>query len=78
MNYNKYSNKKVTIDGFKFDSKKEAKRYSELKLLLRANKITDLILQPKYLLHGVDGLGHIRRATLDGLFLGQIQKRDSS
>ena len=50
MKYNKYSNKKVTIDGFEFDSRKEAKRYSELKLLLRAKKISNLILQPEFLL----------------------------
>jgi len=29
----KYNSKRVEIDGFKFDSKKEAKRYSELKIL---------------------------------------------
>lgn len=29
----KYGNKKTEVDGIKFDSAKEAKRYSELKLL---------------------------------------------
>ena len=38
------------IDGITFDSQKEAKRYFELKLLLRAGKIKDLTLQPEYLL----------------------------
>ena len=41
----KYGNKKVTIDGFNFDSKGEGNRYCELKLLLRANAISDLELQ---------------------------------
>ena len=41
----KYKNKKIIIDGIEFDSKKEAKRYSELKLLERAGKIKDLELQ---------------------------------
>lgn len=45
---NKYHNTKTTIDGIKFDSKAEAKRYIELKLLQKAKKITDLQLQPKY------------------------------
>jgi len=45
MKKNKYSAKKVELDGFKFDSKKEAKRYSELKLLQRAGSLTDLKLQ---------------------------------
>lgn len=41
----KYKNKKIIIDGIEFDSKKEAKRYSELKLLERTGKIKDLELQ---------------------------------
>lgn len=45
---NKYHNKKITIDGITFDSKKEGKRYTELKLLLKANEIKDLELQPRF------------------------------
>lgn len=41
----KYRNKKVTADGITFDSKKEAKRYAELKLLERAGEIKHLALQ---------------------------------
>lgn len=47
---NKYRNKKTIIDGIEFDSKKEANRYWELNLLERAGEITDLELQPKFLL----------------------------
>lgn len=46
----KYNNKKVTIDGIKFDSKKEANRYQELKLMQRASIISDLQRQVKYVL----------------------------
>lgn len=46
--YNKYRNKKVICDGFKFDSKREAKRWIELKLLERANKITELERQKRF------------------------------
>lgn len=46
----KYHNKKVMIDGIKFDSKKEANRYQELKLMQRAGIITDLQRQVKYVL----------------------------
>lgn len=46
--FNKYGNKKVTVDGIEFDSKKEARRYSELKLLERAGEIQDLQLQVKF------------------------------
>jgi hypothetical protein len=48
--YNKYGNKKVIIDGFTFDSIKESNRYLELKLLLKAKKIHDLVLQPEYII----------------------------
>lgn len=44
----KYNAVKVTIDGFTFDSKKEARRYSELKLLERAGEIANLELQPLF------------------------------
>lgn len=37
----------TVVDGVKFASKKEAKRYSELRLLERAGEIAALILQPK-------------------------------
>lgn len=47
---NKYSNKKVEIDGITFDSKKEAKRYQELLLLEKAGAIQDLQMQVKYVL----------------------------
>ena len=48
MYRNKYNNKKVYVDGIKFDSRGEARRYSELKLLERANEIWNLELQPKF------------------------------
>lgn len=44
----KYYNKKVEIDGIKFDSKKESKRYSELKILEKANEISELRTQVKF------------------------------
>lgn len=46
----KYRNKKVEIDGHKFDSKKEASRYVNLKLLERAGNISKLELQPRFTL----------------------------
>lgn len=48
MRYNKYNAIKTVIDGIKFDSGAEARRYSELKLLEKAGVITDLELQPRY------------------------------
>lgn len=46
--YNKYKNKKTKIDGYTFDSKGEANRYLELKLLQRTGEISNLELQPRY------------------------------
>ena len=44
----KYGNHKTTINGIQYDSKKEAARHAELKLLERAGQITELTLQPVY------------------------------
>lgn len=44
----KYHNERTKIDGIVFDSKKEANRYRELKLLEKAGEISDLRLQVKY------------------------------
>lgn len=46
----KHGNVKVVLDGILFDSKKEARRYQELKILERVGKITNLQLQPKFVL----------------------------
>ncbi len=54
----KYRNKKTVLDGITFDSKAEAKRYAELKLLERGKVINNLELQPKFKILGtlrVDG-----------------------
>ena len=46
----KYHSKKTTIYGRTFDSKKEANRYCELRLLEMAGKIKDLQLQQQFIL----------------------------
>lgn len=45
---NKYNAVKTVIDDIKFDSKKEAARYCELKLLVRSGQISELVLQVRY------------------------------
>jgi len=49
---NKYNAIKTKIDEISFDSKAEANRYIELKLLQRTNKIKWFIRQPKFDLPG--------------------------
>ena len=45
---NKFGNKKVSYDGYTFDSKKEASRYVELRLLEKSKCISNLEVHPKY------------------------------
>lgn len=44
----KYNSKKTIIDGITFDSRKEANRYCELKMLERCGAISNLELQKSY------------------------------
>lgn len=46
----KYGNKKVVVDGMEFDSKKEANRWAELRILEKAGLISDLRRQVKFVL----------------------------
>jgi len=44
----KYKNTPTVLDGIRFDSKKEAERYAELKLLERGGIIKDLRTQVRF------------------------------
>ena len=44
----KYGNRRVEIDGHTFDSKAEARYYSQLKLRKRAKEIKSFELQPRF------------------------------
>ena len=71
----KYSNKKVNIDGITFDSMKEANRYRELKLLEKVGEISNLVLQPVYvLLESFEYKGEKIRAIK---YLGDFEYVDS-
>lgn len=45
-----YQAKPVTVDGYRFDSQAEARRYGQLKILTMANppKIKNLVIHPKF------------------------------
>lgn len=67
----KYHAQKIVVDGIEFDSKREAKRYSELVLLQKCGQISDLQLQVKYKLlpsqyapDTVDKNGKIKKGKL--------------
>lgn len=55
MKRSKYKNIKCECDGYKFDSKKEMARYTQLAYLVKIGEIKDLELQPKFQLVGADG-----------------------
>lgn len=76
---NKYFNKKVIVDGIKFDSRKEADRYLELKLLNKLGLIKELelqkvfVLQPKYINNNGE---HIRAITYKSDFFYYDNKKE--
>ena len=47
---NKFNARKVEIDGIKFDSQKEARRYQELLLLQKAGEVMRFDVHPRYTL----------------------------
>lgn len=52
---NKFSAQSVEVDGIRFASKREARRWSELRLLERAGKIENLRRQEPFALMGAQG-----------------------
>lgn len=67
---NKFNAKKTVVEGITFDSAHEARRYSQLRLMERAGKISDLKLQVPLFLQGQDGpmlteTGRPMRLTVD-------------
>ncbi len=60
---NKFNARKVDLDGYKFDSAKEARRYQELLLLKMAGEVLSFGVHPSYqlIVNGRD----IGRMTLD-------------
>lgn len=63
----KYHNKRVTVDGITFDSKQEAARYAELKIMLRAGHIGRLRVHPTFEI-AVDGV-HICNYVADFAYM---------
>lgn len=74
----KYHNSKTVIDGIRFDSKKEAKRYLELKILEKAGAIQDLKRQVPYVLINKSRYGRAIKYVADFVYLenGQLVVED--
>lgn len=71
----KYRAVKTTVDGVTFDSRKEANRYCELKLLEKAGEIARLELQPRYDLDVIGGVVKDVRFTI-GTYRGDFKYLD--
>lgn len=61
---NKYGAKKCVVDGYTFDSQREARRYGELKLLEQAGDISGLALQVPFVLASAIKLDGRRKPAL--------------
>ena len=68
----KYGNEKVTVDGFTFDSKREADRYEELRMKQKAGLIEKLELQKRYALNVYDW--HICDYIADFVYREKIEE----
>ena len=64
----KYHNSKTVIDGIRFDSKKEAKRYFELKMLEKSGVIKDLRRQVPYVLINKSRYGRAIKYVADFVY----------
>lgn len=74
----KYRNRRVNLDGHTFDSKAEARYYSQLKLRKRAGDVKGFKLQPRYRLQdGFDKNG-VRHRSIDYVADFEIHHNDGS
>jgi hypothetical protein len=69
----KYHAKPTTIDGIRFDSQKEARRYQELKLLERAGEIRNLERQPEFDLNVVQRSDDYNYSKKVGVWRGDFR-----
>lgn len=65
----KYKAEKTVVDDITFDSKKEANRYNELKLLERTNVVKDLRRQVPYVLIEKSKYGRSIRYLADFVYI---------
>jgi uncharacterized protein DUF1064 len=74
----KYHNLETVVDGHRFDSRHEATRYRELRLLERAGQIADLELQPAYVLHAprINAAGELTGLVPIGKYIADFRYRD--
>jgi Protein of unknown function (DUF1064) len=74
----KYRNLETVVDGHAFDSRREAARYRELRLLERAGEIAGLELQPAYVLHApvLSAAGELVGLKAIGKYIADFKYRE--
>ena len=72
----KYGAQRTEVDGITFHSKKEAKRYQELKLLELAGEIHSLTLQPRFQLSAKRQCDPVGRGIELGHYVGDFSYYD--
>ena len=72
----KYGNRKITVDGITFDSRKEYRRYKELCLLEKAGTIQNLQRQVKFVL--IPAQYEVTRITKTGKAIKKCIERECS
>lgn len=72
----KYGAVRTEVDGIVFASKREARRYQELKLMERAGEIRRLLLQPRYGLYIQPFLAKAIDRVKVGDYVGDFQYED--
>lgn len=75
----KYGNRPTVVDGIRFDSAKEARRWSELRMLEKAGRIANLQRQVSFRLHvpviGLDVRREVGRITFDFFYWKEAGER---
>lgn len=74
----KYGNETTVVAGQGFDSRREARRYQDLRLLERAGEITELERQPQFPIKVpvLDPDGSIRRLLVVAIYIADFRYHD--
>ncbi len=71
MGRSKYNAKRTEVDGIAFHSRKEARRYQELRLLEKAGQVKEIRLQPAFILHAF--MANTGEVTAIGAYRGDFE-----
>ena len=76
--YSKYHARPCTIDGLRFASQLEARRYQQLKLLEKAGEISELVTQPVFVLQEKTTDPHTGRTIPRQLYIGDFMYKETA